>query len=150
MSTTLPNRLDRYFADYASFHQHPLNKWTHYVGIPILTLAIPALLAKVEFGTATVGWRLDLGLVLWFAVSVWYLTLNWRLGIPFSLLCLAGYFLARDWPWEVLVGLFVLGWVFQFAGHLVFEKKSPAFLKNFEHLFIGPFWIFARAVGATR
>jgi hypothetical protein len=45
------------------------------------------------------------------------------------------------------LGLFIVGWIFQFVGHAVYEKKSPAFMKNFEHLFIGPPWVFAKAIG---
>jgi uncharacterized membrane protein YGL010W len=47
----------------------------------------------------------------------------------------------------VSIGLFVLGWVFQFVGHYVYEKKSPAFARNLVHLLVGPLWIAARAVG---
>jgi uncharacterized membrane protein YGL010W len=47
----------------------------------------------------------------------------------------------------VFVVLFVVGWIFQFIGHIKYEKKSPAFTKNFEHLFIGPLWAFSHWVG---
>jgi uncharacterized membrane protein YGL010W len=48
------------------------------------------------------------------------------------------------WP---AIGLFVVGWVFQFIGHYVYEKKSPAFYKNLAHLLVGPLWILAKATG---
>jgi uncharacterized membrane protein YGL010W len=35
----------------------------------------------------------------------------------------------------------------QFAGHYVWEKKSPAFFRNLTHLLVGPLWIAAKAVG---
>ena len=37
--------------------------------------------------------------------------------------------------------LFVLGWIFQFIGHSVYEHKQPAFFRNFAHLLVGPLWI---------
>jgi uncharacterized membrane protein YGL010W len=43
--------------------------------------------------------------------------------------------------------LFVLGWVLQFVGHYVYEKKSPAFFRNVNHLLVGPLWILAKATG---
>jgi uncharacterized membrane protein YGL010W len=55
--------------------------------------------------------------------------------------------LGRVLPVPVSIGLFVLGWVFQFVGHYVYEKKSPAFARNLVHLLVGPLWIAARAVG---
>ena len=35
----------------------------------------------------------------------------------------------------------MLGWIFQFIGHSVYEKKNPAFFRNFVHLLVGPLWI---------
>jgi uncharacterized membrane protein YGL010W len=147
---TLAPRLERYFADYSAYHLNPKNKLTHYLGIPILTVAIPALLAQVVLYQWNDWARLDLGIILWAFVSIWYLVLDWRLGLPFSLLCLGLYFLCRDVPQLYLWLAFILGWVLQFVGHAVYEKKSPAFLKNFEHLFIGPLWVFAKCFGFTR
>ena len=46
-------------------------------------------------------------------------------------------------------GLFVFGWVLQFVGHYVYEKRSPAFMKNLTHLLVGPLWILAKATRRT-
>lgn len=151
MSTlTATPRLQHYFAEYASFHEHGANKFFHYLGIPILTVAIPALLAHVPLHAFNEWLRIDLGIILWLLVSIWYITLSPSLGIIFSLVCLIAYFLLRDLNIWVLWGLFVAGWIFQFVGHAVYEKKSPAFMKNFEHLFIGPLWVFAKAIGQQK
>ncbi len=40
----------------------------------------------------------------------------------------------------VAVGSFVIGWVFQFAGHAI-EKNRPAFFTNANHLWHGPLFI---------
>jgi uncharacterized membrane protein YGL010W len=150
MAAVITPRLRQYFDEYASFHRDPLNKFLHYVGIPILTVTILALLAQVELRQINDWLRIDLGILLWLFVSIWYLTLSPVLGLLFSAVCLGLYFLTRDvniwWLW----GAFVLGWILQFVGHAVYEKKAPAFLKNFEHLFIGPLWVFAKATGQTR
>lgn len=46
-------------------------------------------------------------------------------------------------PW-VGAAMFAGGWILQFVGHGVFEKKSPAFLTNVAHLLIGPLWWFTK------
>jgi uncharacterized membrane protein YGL010W len=40
----------------------------------------------------------------------------------------------------------VVGWILQYLGHYVYEKKSPAFYRNLVHLLVGPLWILAKAV----
>ncbi|PYQ19595.1 MAG: hypothetical protein DMF81_21345, partial [Acidobacteria bacterium] len=55
--------------------------------------------------------------------------------------------LGRPLPPGLALVLFVLGWVLQFVGHYVYEKRSPAFFRNLAHLLVGPLWIVAKAVG---
>ena len=59
-----------------------------------------------------------------------------------GLLCWIGSMLAV-WP---LILLQVLGWVFQFVGHGVYENNRPAFAHNLMHLLVGPAWIVNRVV----
>jgi uncharacterized membrane protein YGL010W len=40
----------------------------------------------------------------------------------------------------------VVGRIFQFVGHDVFEKRSLAFYRNLAHLLVGPLWILAKAM----
>ena len=49
--------------------------------------------------------------------------------------------------WAVV--LFVVGWIFQFIGHYVYEKRAPAFYRNLAHLLVGPLWILAKATGRS-
>jgi uncharacterized membrane protein YGL010W len=46
--------------------------------------------------------------------------------------------------------LFFGGWAVQFIGHAVYEKRSPAFLKNLLHLLVGPAWLVERALARLR
>jgi uncharacterized membrane protein YGL010W len=41
--------------------------------------------------------------------------------------------------WPVFAGLFVVGWIVQFAGH-AFEGKKPEFLTDWRFLFVGLRW----------
>ena len=48
--------------------------------------------------------------------------------------------------WMLAVGLFVVGWIFQFIGH-AFEGKPPEFLQDWRFLFVGLRWWFAKMAG---
>lgn len=147
-AATAQSKLDRYFADYASHHRTSGNQATHYIGIPMIVIALFGLLSNIriaEFGNEL--FRLDGGFVLWALGALFYLALNWKLALPFSLVTLGFYFLGRALSLELQIAGFILGWVIQFVGHIVWEKKSPAFKDNLVHLMIGPFWIFAKLVG---
>lgn len=57
-----------------------------------------------------------------------------------------------SWPmflinWRWALGLFIVGWILQFAGHAI-EGNQPAFFKNPVYLLVGPIW-FLRRVGAA-
>jgi len=50
------------------------------------------------------------------------------------------------WSWlGASIGIFVVGWVFQFVGHY-FEKKKPAFVDDLIGLAIGPLFVLAEFV----
>ena len=74
------SRLDRYMADYGSYHADARNEATHAVGIPMIVLALLMLAGNVPLGDIG-GLRLDLGWVLLAAVTVFYLALSPALGL---------------------------------------------------------------------
>jgi uncharacterized membrane protein YGL010W len=128
------------FADYASYHRTKGNKWFHRLGIPMIMLTLIGMLARV--GIATIGKvRIDAGMLLIALAVVYYLMLEWRLAIPMLVVSIAFYLLGVWLPMWVNVALFVLGWIFQFIGHIVYEHSQPAFFRNVVHLLIGPLWI---------
>jgi uncharacterized membrane protein YGL010W len=144
-SAGLSPKLGRYFKDYGSYHRTHGNELCHYIGIPMILVALLGLLGRLAFGPAISDeLRLDGGTVLWAIATFFYLKLDWRIGAPFSLVTAGAYFLGRALPVPVDWVLFVVGWVFQLVGHSKYEKNRPAFFKNGEHLLIGPIWIFAR------
>ena len=135
-----------HFSEYGSFHVTSGNQACHYIGIPMIVLTLLTFLAQVALFEVA-GWSVTLAEVVILAVVAYYLTLD----VPLGLLMLGVYAVlnlaARPIPLAWAVGLFLLGWVFQFLGHYVYEKKAPAFYKNFTHLLVGPLWITAKAVG---
>jgi uncharacterized membrane protein YGL010W len=70
------------------------------------------------------------------------------IGIPVIalsiVLFLVAIFVAN--VWKVALGLFVVGWIFQFVGHAV-EGKPPEFFKDWRFLFVGARWWLAKIRG---
>jgi uncharacterized membrane protein YGL010W len=70
------------------------------------------------------------------------------LGIPTILVSLAvaaaGFFFHRLWFYAL--GLFAIGWIFQFVGH-AFEGKPPEFFSDWRFLFVGVRWWWAKING---
>ena len=134
------------FADYGNFHRTPGNKACHMVGIPVIVLSLLALLARVPlFGIA--GFTVTLAEVLLVGATVYYFTLDAALALMMLAASVVFAAAGRFVPVWAAVALFVLGWLFQFVGHYVYEKRSPAFFRNVTHLLVGPLWILAKVSG---
>ena len=128
------------FADYAAYHQTAGNKLFHRLGIPMIMLSLIGMLTQVPLiDVATV--KLDLAMILIAAAAAYYFVIEWRLAIAMIAVSIVFYFLGAAIPFWINVALFVLGWIFQFIGHKVYEHRNPAFFRNFVHLLIGPLWI---------
>jgi uncharacterized membrane protein YGL010W len=136
--------LRSHFADYAAFHATPGNKACHYFAVPLIVFSVFIMLSHVPVVSLPgfVVTAAELALVV---TSLYYLTLDRALGLLMfaisALLVAAG----RQVPFLIGLGLFVFGWVIQYVGHYVYEKKSPAFYRNLVHLLVGPLWVLARA-----
>jgi len=101
LSTMLGDRTnEQWISQYATSHQHPVNRACHTLGIPTILLSIPPFLASIFFH--------------------------------------------RLWPYAL--GLFVIGWIFQFIGH-AFEGKPPEFFQDWRFLFVGVRWWWAKIHG---
>ena len=138
--------LKTYFTDYAAFHATPGNKACHSVGIPLIVLTLFSFLAAVPLAEVA-GFRLTLAEALLVAVSLFYFTLDAPLALMMLAASAALDAAGRFIPIPAALGLFALGWILQFVGHYVYEKRSPAFLRNAAHLLVGPLWILAKATG---
>ena len=132
--------VDALFADYASFHRTKGNKVFHRLGIPMIMLSLIGMLTQVTlFDAGTV--RIDAAMLLIGFSSAWYFVVEWRLAIAMMAVSIGFYFVGAALGLWINVALFVIGWIFQGIGHAVYEHKSPAFLRNFVHLLVGPLWI---------
>jgi len=132
------SRLEGRFREYESYHRHPMNERLHFVGVPMIVLGVLGLASFVEVAAV------DGGLVLW-ALAAGYYTFSGRaLGLAFSGLVFLFYLGARELALSTLLACFLVGWIIQAVGHYRYERRSPAFVKNLEHLLIGPLWLFWR------
>jgi uncharacterized membrane protein YGL010W len=140
-------KIEALFADYAAYHRTAGNKTFHRLGIPMIMLTLLGLLERVELLRAPI--ELDLAMVVLAAAGAYYLTLDWKLAVPMIVISVVFYFIGSMLTVGINAAGFVLGWVFQFIGHSVYEKKQPAFFRNFVHLLIGPLWILNDIVRAV-
>jgi uncharacterized membrane protein YGL010W len=139
-------------AQYAAYHRDRRNIATHFVGIPMIVVAVATLLSRpgLEFG----GWLLTPALVVTALSVAYYLLLDLRFGLAMAVAMAgslwAGYWFAAQSTALWLaggIGLFVVGWVLQFIGHY-YEGKKPAFVDDLVGLIIGPLFVMAEAAFA--
>jgi uncharacterized membrane protein YGL010W len=130
--------LTRLFEDYASYHRHPANKLCHYIGIPLIVFTLVGLLWKASPAVAV---------VVALAAVLYDLTLSIRLTLPFAGVVGLSAAAAPPLPATLLWSGFLFGWALQFAGHFIYEKKSPAFFQNLRQLLVCPIWILGSLAG---
>lgn len=142
-----------YFKEYEESHRNSWNKHCHTLGLPLVMFSVLGLLSHVvvwaPLPTANVPtplFQFDFGFLLFLVGAIFSIKMDFKLSIPYLMMAYLMYLLSRQVPLLPLVILQGLGWGFQFLGHYKFEKKSPAFFKSLEHLFVGPMWLFARAI----
>jgi uncharacterized membrane protein YGL010W len=121
-------------AEYGTYHRDKRNLVCHEIGIPLIVLAIVALMRLAHAGPV------DLAMLAIVAVSIYYFRLAGFAALGAVALLVVLYFVSLFVSWPVAIGMFVVGWIFQFVGH-AYEGKSPAFLTNIQHLLVGPLWI---------
>jgi len=142
--------LTEQLAQYAKYHRDPRNIATHFVGIPMIVLAIAVLLSRPSL--EVFGLVLTPALLVIVVSVMYYIKLDLSLGVLMGALLLGAYKLALLYSGGALsewlawgIGLFVVGWVFQFVGHY-YEGKKPAFVDDIMGLVIGPLFVVAEVL----
>jgi uncharacterized membrane protein YGL010W len=136
-----------HLAGYAAYHRDRRNIATHFVGIPMIVVAIVILLSRPEFALA--GLPLSPAAIAAFLAVLFYLALDRALGLVMAVLLGAALWLGvavAAWStatWlAVGIVLFVVGWALQFLGHY-YEGRKPAFVDDLLGLLIGPLFVVA-------
>jgi uncharacterized membrane protein YGL010W len=145
-------RLVEQLAQYATCHRDRLNIATHYVGIPLIQLAVTALLSR-----PVVLWEgvpLSPAVPVAIGVVLYYLLLDLRfgvfmLGLMGATLAIGAWAAALPTPlWLALsLGGLVFGFAAQFVGHHV-EGRKPAFADDLMSFPIGPLFLVAEVAFA--
>ncbi len=138
-----------HLSTYAEYHRDRRNIATHFVGIPMIVVAIEGLLARSSLPVGPIS--VSPALLVTVGVVAFYVALDRRYGLAMA--GLLGVALAVGSRLAALptaswlggsIGLFVVGWVAQFLGHY-FEGKKPAFADDLVGLAIGPLFVTAEA-----
>lgn len=142
----LKPKLHALFVEYDEAHRHPTNRLTHVIAIPLIVFHIIAMLSWIPLVTVG-GFTITVALVAYLGAIAWYLSLDVRLGLIMAVLFGALFPLAGLVPWQAVVAIAVVGWLVQLAGHVVWEKRSPAFLRNLLQALVGPLFFVAKLTG---
>jgi uncharacterized membrane protein YGL010W len=141
-----------HLSNYADYHRDRRNIATHFVGIPVIVLAVATLLSRPSIDVA--GLPLSPALVVVGAFIAFYFRLDGRFGLAMTALLLPTLALAATLAaqtttiWLVSgIGLFVGGWIVQFIGHF-FEGRKPAFVDDLVGLVVGPLFVVAEVAFA--
>lgn len=126
--------------EYASEHTSTKNQLCHLIGIPLIILAL------VRWTQWPPGYIFPWIALLLPVYYMWSIRLGLAMTVAIAVLAVIAYYFLNLWS---ALAVFILGWVFQFVGHAVFEKKLPSFLHNLIHLFVGPAWILQKLVNKT-
>ena len=137
-------------SNYAAYHRSSRNIATHLIGIPMIVLAVVALLSRPTWMVG--GTPISPAMLVAAVTLLYYMRLDVALGLVMTALFgLALWFGAwaagLETPvWLALgIGGFVAGWIFQFVGHF-FEGRKPAFVDDLMGLAIGPLFVVAEVL----
>jgi uncharacterized membrane protein YGL010W len=144
---TTMKTLQESLGQYAAYHRDNRNILTHFVGIPMIVLAVVILLSRPAYSLGGIPFSPAVWAVL--ASVVYYIRLDVRMGVVMAItyaamlwvgVCIAPLATSVWLAWGL--GLFVVGWIIQFIGHY-FEGRKPAFLDDIMGLAIGPLFVAA-------
>ncbi|RZT31323.1 Mpo1 family 2-hydroxy fatty acid dioxygenase [Cupriavidus agavae] len=148
-----------HLSQYAAYHRDARNVVTHFVGIPMIVLAVTTLLGRPGMPLGDSGLLLTPAVVVYALACLFYLRLSLGFGLAMAAIlaafvCLGAWLAALSTTaWLASgIGLFVLGWVIQFVGHY-FEGRKPAFVDDLVGLLVGPLFLVAEtafALGLAR
>lgn len=135
-----------HLSNYATYHRDRRNIATHFAGVPMIVFGVQALLSRPDIagnGLVTPALFATVGALLF------YTLLSPRIALLMAGLLLPSLYGASQvaaqstQAWLVLsLGLFSIGWIIQFVGHL-FEGRKPAFVDDLVGLLVGPLFVVA-------
>ena len=135
-------RMLRWFQQYSKDHQHPTNRLTHKVAIPAILFHLFAMMWKVPLAGDALPW-LTLGLPVGLAASAFWILHLPKAGFLLAVVTFVMGPLGAMLSWPVLIAIAIVGWTVQLAGHKVWEKNQPSFVRNMFQSLVGPLFFAA-------
>lgn len=136
-----------HLSQYAAYHRDPRNIASHFIGIPLIVVAVAVLLSRPEGSVG--GLWISPAVIVALASAGFYLRLELKLGVLMTVLMglsvWAGHVLAQQSTLVWLsagLAMFVIGCVIQFVGHH-YEGRKPAFVDDLSGLIVGPLFVVA-------
>lgn len=140
-------------AMYTAYHRDPRNCATHFVGVPLIVLALLIAMSLVPF-VGLGGVPITLATLFLGTVLLMYVVAVPVMGVVATVVHIPLLWLAHDIAmgeghsvWLITAACFVGGWVIQFIGH-VFEGRRPALFDNLIQVFMAPGFLVAEALFA--
>ena len=134
---------------YAAYHQKPVTRYTHLLGVPLILFSFMILLGFFHV-VLTGVFDVNVANITTVVLLIYYFRLQWRLALALTplliLLLWLAAFLSHDGPtssalWLFFI-IFLLGAALQFTGHFI-EEKRPALVDNVWQVFIAPLFMVA-------
>ncbi len=135
-----------HLSNYATYHRDRRNIATHFVGIPMIVFAVQVLLARPSLaadGLVSPALFATAGALLFYALLRPAAALVMGAFLVPSLFGAVEVAALSTTSWLTAgLGLFLVGWVIQFVGH-IFEGRKPAFVDDLIGLLVGPLFVVA-------
>ena len=134
--------LTDHLAQYAAYHRDPRNISTHFVGVPMIVLAVATLLSGASFDLGTIS--ISLAMLVTAATCIFYFRLDFRFGAIMTALLAITLIVANllaslstsNWLMAG-IGLFVIGWLW---GTTMKTRSQPLWTIWLASLWVPCFW----------
>jgi len=139
-------RIDALLNEYGESHQNAVNKFIHWICVPVIVWTVTALLWSLPVPAAFEAYTyLNWSTIVVALATAYYLTLSVPLAFGMAVIGLVCSLINATYAlplplWQTALGVFVIVWIGQFIGHKI-EGKKPSFFKDIQFLLIGPAWL---------
>jgi uncharacterized membrane protein YGL010W len=141
------NKFQKFFFDYGRYHRNPINILIHLIFIPLITLTFFLMFDHLSFKVLTLKFNIFY-IIYGFWVPI-YIYTDFITGLITSALYPLLYLYTKDVSFEIfgfsyihsIILLHIFGWIVQFIGHGVFEKRKPALMDNPILMFNAPVFV---------
>jgi uncharacterized membrane protein YGL010W len=140
------------FDEYAQSHQNKANIIIHWFCVPIIFYCTSGILWCIPMPESfkSIGFPINLGTIGLVLAFIYYSLLSRILSYG-MILVISGmislqYSIINSYGtkiWIPYLIIFWVAWILQFIGHDK-EGKKPAFMKDFQYLLVGPFYLLGK------